>query len=578
MSNLIKVKRGTLTQLNTAGTNNLLVEGEPYLITDQGRLAIGLTSATYAAFAKTTEVQPLDADLTAISALTGTSGFLKKTAENTWTLDTATYLTEETDTLTTVLARGATTTTAPSFFGGITINQVGSTNGATFAGSTSGTAKLVAAAEAGTNTVITLPTTTGTLALAADIPVVNNGALGVSIGAAAASGTALAWGTSTGFTANASEASTYDLRVGPSISALATLMSTAGAGFIRRGATADTYTVDTNTYLTGNESITVSGDATGSGTTSIALTLANTGTAGTYTKVTTDAKGRVTSGTTLTAGDIPTLTADKISDFDTQVRTNRLDQMSAPTAAVSLNGQLISGLADPVSGQDAATKNYVDSAVQGLSPKDSVRAATTGNITLSGLQTVDGVEVQAGDRVLVKSQSTGSQNGIYLAALGAWSRTSDADTWNELISAYIFVEDGTINADNGYLITVNAGGTLGVTDVTVVQFSGAGQISAGNGLTKTGNVLDVVGTTDRIVANADNIDIASTYVGQTSITTLGTITTGTWNGTTISVGYGGTGLTSAVTGLLKGNGTSYAAAVAGTDYISPDSTIDGGTF
>lgn len=421
MANILKIKRGTKTQIDTAGTNQQLIQGEPYLITDEGRMAIGLTSATYAAFAKTTEVQPLDADLTAIASLTGTG-------------------------------------------------------------------------------ILT--------------------------------------------------------RVG-----------------------ADTWAFDTNTYLTGNQTISLSGDATGSGTTAITVTLANSGvTAGTYTKLTVDSKGRATAGSSLLASDIPTLTAAKISDFDTQVRTSRLDQMAAPTAAVSMNNQLLSGLADPVSGQDAATKNYVDSAVQGLSPKDSVRAATTADITVSGLQTIDGVELQAGDRVLVKNQATASQNGIYVAAAGAWNRSADADTWNDLISAYVFVEEGTTNGDNGYLITVNAGGTLGVTDVTVVQFSGAGQISAGNGLVKTGNVLDVVGTADRITVNADSIDIASTYIGQSSITTLGTITTGTWNGTAISVAYGGLGLTSAVTGLLKGNGTSYAAAVAGTDYLAPDSTIDGGIF
>lgn len=421
MANILKIKRGTKTQIDTAGTNQQLIQGEPYLITDEGRIAIGLTSATYAAFAKTTEVQPLDADLTAIAGLTGTG-------------------------------------------------------------------------------ILT--------------------------------------------------------RVG-----------------------ADSWAFDTNTYLTGNQTISLSGDATGSGTTAITVTLANSGvTAGTYTKLTVDSKGRATAGSSLLASDIPTLTASKISDFDTQVRTSRLDQMAAPTAAVSMNNQLLSGLADPVSGQDAATKNYVDSAVQGLSPKDSVRAATTADITVSGLQTIDGVELQAGDRVLVKNQATASQNGIYVAAAGAWDRSADANTWNELISAYVFVEEGTTNGDNGYLITVNAGGTLGVTDVTVVQFSGAGQITAGNGLVKTGNILDVVGTADRITVNADSIDIASTYIGQSSITTLGTITTGTWNGTAISVAYGGLGLTSAVTGLLKGNGTSYAAAVAGTDYLAPDSTIDGGTF
>lgn len=91
--------------------------------------------------------------------------------------------------------------------------------------------------------------------------------------------------------------------------------------------------------------------------------MADTGTPGTYTKVTTDSKGRVTSGTTLSASDIPSLTASKISDFDTQVRTNRLDQMAAPTASVSLNSQKLTNLADPAVNSDGANKGYVDTAV-----------------------------------------------------------------------------------------------------------------------------------------------------------------------------------------------------------------------
>lgn len=346
---------------------------------------------------------------------------------------------------------------------------------------------------------------------------------------------------------------------------------------------ATTAFIKAQNYLTANQSITISGDATGSGTTAITLTLANSGvTLGTYTKVTVNAKGLVTSGTTLAASDIPTLTASKISDFDTQVRTSRLDQMAAPTSAVAYNSQRITGLADPVNAQDAATKNYVDSTAQGLDPKASVRVGTQSNITLSAPgSTIDGITMVSGDRVLVKAQSTPSQNGIYVynGAAAAMTRASDANSTTTLTAgSFVFIEEGT-DTNNGFVLQKPTGTyVLGTSSLTFVQFNGSGSTNAGAGLTKTGNTIDVIGTANRIDVFSDNIDIAATYVGQTSITTLGTIGTGTWNGSTIAVSYGGTGATT-LTGILKGNGTSaFTAAVAGTDYLDPNSTLDGGTF
>ena len=418
-------------------------------------------------------------------------------------------------------------------------------------------------------------------------------------------------------------------------------------------AVATTAYVKGQSYLTANQSITVSGDASGTGTTSITLTLGSVGTSGTYTKVTTDAKGRVTSGTTLSATDIPTLTASKISDFDTQVRTSRLDQMAAAGADVSNGGFKITNVADPVNAQDAATKNYVDSTAQGLDVKGSVKAATTANITLSAAQTIDGISLVAGDRCLVKNQTTASQNGIYVVSASAWTRATDFDNWTKLPGAFTFVEQGTTQADTGWVSTADQGGTINTTAITFAQFSGAGSYFAGNGLSLTGTSFSAVGTANRITVSGSGIDIASTYVGQNTITTLGTvttgtwngsilgatyggtgvnngsntitlggnlttsgafattltvtgatnvtlpttgtlvntavttlsslasigtITTGTWNGSAIGVAYGGTGATT-LTGVLKGNGTSaFTAAVDGTDYLSPNATIDGGSF
>lgn len=283
----------------------------------------------------------------------------------------------------------------------------------------------------------------------------------------------------------------------------------------------------------------------------------------------------------------------------------------------------------------------VDAARSGLDVKESVKAATTANITLSNTQTVDGVALAVGDRVLVKDQTTGSQNGIYVVASGAWTRSTDANTSAEVNPGmFVFVEQGTVNADSGWVLTTDATITLDTTALVFAQFSGAGQITAGSGLTKTGNTLNVgagtgitvnaddvaltgqalafhnlatnglvtrtaagtvtarsiAGTANRTtITNGDGvsgnptIDIASTYVGQTSITTLGTITTGTWNATTIGATYGGTGLTSYATGdIIYASGTNTLAKLSiGTSGkvlqvngsgVPVWSDIDGGTY
>jgi phage-related tail fiber protein len=325
-------------------------------------------------------------------------------------------------------------------------------------------------------------------------------------------------------------------------------------------------------FTTGNDSITLSGDVTGTGTTSITTTLANSGvTAGTYTKVTVDAKGRVTVGATLAATDIPTLTAAKISDFDTQVRVSRLDQMAAPTADVSLNSRKITNLAAPTADTDAANKAYVDAARQGLDVKDSVRVTTTANITLSGTQTIDGIAVVAGDRVLVKNQTTASQNGIYVVAAGAWTRAVDFNTDEKVTSgAFTFIEQGTANADSGWVLSTPNPITLNTTALTFVQFSGAGQIIAGTGLTKTGNTLDV-GAGTGIAVSATAVALTGQALALHNLATTGIfVRTAADTVAARSVATSGTGISVSNGDGVSGNPTlALSAALSSVGGLTP---------
>ena len=252
---------------------------------------------------------------------------------------------------------------------------------------------------------------------------------------------------------------------------------------------------------------------------------------------------------------------DVVGTTDTQTLTNKTISGGTVTGAV------VTGLSAPTASSDAATKADVDSVTEGLDVKASVRVATTANITLSGTQTIDGISVIAGDRVLVKDQTATADNGIYVVAAGAWSRSSDANAWTELVSAFTFVEVGTTQAGNGYICTVAAGGTLGVTAVTFSQFSSAGQLQPGAGLTRTGNTLDVgTASVSRIVVNADNIDLATTGVSAGTYRSLtvdayGRVSAGT-NPTTIA-GYGITdAYTKTYIDTLYGDTASAAASAA----------------
>lgn len=187
-----------------------------------------------------------------------------------------------------------------------------------------------------------------------------------------------------------------------------------------------------------------------------------------------------------------TQTASTISDFSASVQAIRLDQHAAPTAAVAMNNQRLTGLAEPTAAQDAATKGYVDAAVNGTDWKQSVRAATTTNITLSGLQTVDGVSLAANDRVLVKNQTTATENGLYSANSGAWVRTADADVNVEVHAGLtVMTEEGTINADSQWRLTTDGTITLGTTPLTFAQIGAGTTYTQGAGITIAGNVVAI---------------------------------------------------------------------------------------
>jgi hypothetical protein len=202
-----------------------------------------------------------------------------------------------------------------------------------------------------------------------------------------------------------------------------------------------------------------------------------------------------------------------------------LSALAPPLTAINMNGQLLSFLAPPVSASDATTKSYVDNISAGLTWKTPVRIASTANLGLTGLTAIDGVTPVANDRILAKNQTTASQNGIYVAASGAWTRATDADSGTEIVNAAVFVSEGTANADTAWVQTTNAPITVGTTALTWVQFAGGGAVTAGAGLTQSGNVLDVGAGTGITVA-ADSVALNTTYTDGRYVNTTGDIMDG----------------------------------------------------
>ena len=221
---------------------------------------------------------------------------------------------------------------------------------------------------------------------------------------------------------------------------------------------------------------------------------------------------------------------DNTSDANKPVSTAT---QTALDAKLSLAGGTMTGALTlsgaPTQDAHAATKAYVDNVTAGINFHQPVRVATTGNITLSGTQTIDGVSLSVGDRVLVKDQTTQTENGIYVVASSSWTRATDADNTpdGELKGGdFTLVLEGTVNSGYGYVCSNTSAITIGTTNVTYAAFNAAKAVTAGSGLTEsTPGTIDIAtgGVTSAMIADGTivNGDIsASAAIDQSKISGL----------------------------------------------------------
>ena len=280
-----------------------------------------------------------------------------------------------------------------------------------------------------------------------------------------------------------------------------------------------------------------------------------------------------------------TATFEQSADFDGGFTV-------AGSQTIDMGTNRVTNVGTPTQSTDAATKSYVDSVKQALDIKDSVRAATTADLSATynngtagvgatltadsnGAISVDDISPGQGDRILVKDQDTASENGIYtVTTVGDGStafvltRATDADSAAEVTGGlFTFVEEGTIGADNAYVLTsITGSATLGTSTLTFTQFSGAGQIIAGQALSKDGNTLDVEVDGKSIEVNSDALRLKGI--------------TGTANGDLL---YGANGTNGGYAALSIGtydatNSVGQILQVGAGSTVTWTNTIDGGTF
>ena len=595
----------------TAGTYGSATAIPTFTVNAQGQL----TAAGTASLATTLNIAG-DTGTSAFALLTDTMTFVGGVGITSVVAKagTATSVTFDIDSTVTTLTGTQTLTnktlTSPTI-NGATIGSAG----ATFNGSTSGTITVAAAAVAGANT-LTLPAATDTLVGKATTDTLTNKSISFGSNTVTMTSAQLA-------TAVSDETGSGLVVFNNSPSLITPTLGVASATSINKvaitaPATGSTLTIADGKTLTASNTLTFTGTDTSSVAFGAGGTVAYVANKLSVFAATTSAElaGVISDETgsgALVFASSPTLVSPTLGAalatsitatsgnmaINAAAGNNSVTLTPTGTGTVDVANKRITSVAEPTQSTDAATKNYVDAVKTGLDFKDSVRSATAAALTATyangtsgvgatltnaGTQaafTIDSIVAVVGDRILVKDQAAGLQNGIYtVTTVGTAStnwvltRALDADQNSEVTpGAFTFVEEGTANGNNGFVCTNTGAITIGTTPITFVQFSGAGQVIAGDGLTKTGNTLNAVGTANRIAISADAIDIASTYVGQATITTLGTISTGTWQGTVVGPTYGGTGVNNGSNTLTMAGSVTHAGAFTRTFTATAATTL-----